>query len=80
MDNSRKDRRRISQSPGGLRSLVAVTGRKLNTGFTAPTERTPSSSRGSASNGPSVRGNDVRWGLGDAMGVVRLLTEQQPDI
>src|SRR6266436_5821087 len=27
--------------------------------FTAPTERTPS--RESASNGPSVRGNDVRW-------------------
>src|SRR5258708_30317631 len=27
--------------------------------FTAPTERTPS--RGSASNGPSVPGNDDRW-------------------
>jgi len=36
----------------GLRSLAAVAGLKLNTGFTAPTERTPS--RGSASNVPRV--------------------------
>jgi hypothetical protein len=32
---------------------------EINTGFTAPTERTPS--RESASNVPSVGGNDVRW-------------------
>src|SRR5258707_1130869 len=30
--------------------------------FTAPTERTPS--REPASNGPSLRGNDDRWGPG----------------
>ena len=29
---------------------------------------------------PSDGGNDDRWRRGDAMGVVRLLKEQQPDI
>jgi hypothetical protein len=38
----------------GVRSLAVVAGRKLNIGFTAPTERTP---RGSADNGPSGRGS-----------------------
>jgi hypothetical protein len=44
----------------GLRSLAAAVRRKLNTGFTAPTERTPSSSRGSASNGPRVVATMIR--------------------
>jgi hypothetical protein len=44
-----------------MRSLAAVAGRKLNTGFTAPTERTPS--RASASDGHPFVATMIGGGL-----------------